>query len=99
MVKFGMTAGAGNVAIFNRIYSWRVRKVALAARRVQFALSGSERSRIMLGYSGKGMDGWRIGNDVAPVFSKFLSDVGRSFCMGGAVFGKVGRRCLLFRAL
>ena len=34
MVKFGMIAGAGNVVIFSRISSWRVRKVALAARRV-----------------------------------------------------------------
>ena len=34
MVKFGMIAGAGNVVIFNRICSWPVRKVALAARRV-----------------------------------------------------------------
>ena len=50
MVKFGMIAGAGNVVIFNRICSWRVRKVALAARRVQFCVfwvgSCSERSRI-----------------------------------------------------
>ena len=38
VVKFGMIAGAGNVAIFNRICSWRVRKVALAARRVQFCV-------------------------------------------------------------
>ena len=34
MVKFGMIARAGNFVIFNRICSWRVRKVALAARRV-----------------------------------------------------------------
>ena len=34
MVKFGMIAGAGNVVIFNRICSWRVRKVASVARRV-----------------------------------------------------------------
>ena len=57
MVKFGMIAGAGNVVIFNRICSRRVRKVALAARRVQFCVfrvgswsdmlgSFSERSRI-----------------------------------------------------
>ena len=38
MVKFGMIAGAGNVVIFNRICSWPVRKVALAARRVQFCV-------------------------------------------------------------
>ena len=53
MVKFGMIAGAGNVVIFNRICSWRVRKVALAARRVQFCVfwvgSWSERSRNGLG--------------------------------------------------
>ena len=41
----------------------------------------------------------RIGNDVSPVFSKFLSDVGRSFCVAGAVFGEVGGQCLLLRAL
>ena len=34
MMKFGMIAGAGNVVIFNRICSWRVRKVASVARRV-----------------------------------------------------------------
>ena len=32
----------------------------------------------------------RIGNDVSPVFSQFLSDVGWSFCVAGAVFGQVG---------
>ena len=50
MVKFGMIAGAGKVVIFNRICSWRVRKVALAARRVQFCVfrvgSFSDHSRI-----------------------------------------------------
>ena len=50
MVKFGMIAGAGNVVIFNRICSWPVRKVALAARRVQFCVvwvgSVSDHSRI-----------------------------------------------------
>ena len=53
VVKFGMIAGAGNVVIFNRICSWRVRKVALAARRVQFCVfrvgSFSDRARIILG--------------------------------------------------
>ena len=48
MVKFGMIAGAGNVVIFNRICSWR--KVALAARRVQFCVfkvgSWSDHGRI-----------------------------------------------------
>ena len=38
MVKFGMINRAGNVVIFNKICSWRVRKVALAARRVQFCV-------------------------------------------------------------
>ena len=76
MVKFGMIAGAGNVVIFNGICSWRVRKVALAARRVAVCVfwvgSWSERSRIGLGSVS---DRSRIGNDVSPVFSKFLSDV------------------------
>ena len=91
MVKFGMIAGAGNVVIFNRICSWRVRKVALAARRVQFCVfwvgSWSERSRIGLG---SWSDRSRIGNDVSAVFGKFLSDLGWSFCVAGAVFGEVG---------
>ena len=80
MVKFGMIAGAGNVVIFNRICSWRVRKVALAARRVQFCVF----------WVGSCSDRSRIGNDVSAVFSKFLSDVGWSFCVAGAVFGEVG---------
>ena len=92
MVKFGMIAGAGNVVIFNRICSWPVRKVALAARRVAVCVfwvgSVSDRSRIMVGTVS---DRSRIGNDVSPVFSQFLSDVGRSFCVAGAVFGEVGR--------
>ena len=49
MVKFGMIA----VVIFNRICSWQVRKVALAARRVQFCVSWvgtvSDHSRLILG--------------------------------------------------
>ena len=92
MVKFGMIAGAGNVVIFNRICSWRVRKVALPARRVQFCVfrvgSFSDHGRIILGSCS---DRSRIGNDVSPVFSKFLSDVVCSFCVAGAVFGEVGR--------
>ena len=31
-----------------------------------------------------------IGNDVSPVFSKFLSDVVRLFCVAGVIFGEVG---------
>ena len=62
MVKFGMIAGAGNVVIFNRICSWRVRKVALAARRVAVCVFwvGSSFGRIMLGSCS---DRSRIGND------------------------------------
>ena len=32
----------------------------------------------------------RIGNDTSAVFSKFVSDFGRSFFVAGAVFGEVG---------
>ena len=100
MVKFGMIAGAGNVIIFNRICSWRARKVPLAALRVQFCVfrvgSCSDRSRIGLGSFS---DRSRIGNDVSPVFSYFLSDLGWSFCVAGAVFGEVGGCCLLLRTL
>ena len=32
----------------------------------------------------------RIGNDVSPVFRKFLPDVKWSFCVAGAVFGEFG---------
>ena len=80
MVKFGMIAGAGNVVVFNRICSSRVRKVALAARRVQFCVF----------WVGSCSDRSRIGNDVSAVFSKFLSDVGWSFSVASAVFGEVG---------
>ena len=73
MVKFGMIAGAGNVVIFNRICSSRVRKVALAARRVAVCVfwvgSFSDRSRIILGSCS---DRSRIGNATSAVFSKFL---------------------------
>ena len=77
VVKFGMIAGAGNVVIFNRICPWRVRKVASVARRVAVCVfwvgSFSDRGRIVVGSFS---DRSRIGNDVSPVFSKFLSDVG-----------------------
>ena len=43
--------------------------------------------RIMLG---SWSDRPRIGNDVLAVFCKFLPDVGRSFCVAGAVFGEFG---------
>ena len=100
LVKFGMIARAGNVVIFNRNCSWPVRKVALAVRRVQFCVvwvgSWSDHARIMVGSCS---DRSRIGNDVSPVFSYFLSDLGWSFCVAGAVFGEVGGCCLLLCAL
>ena len=87
VVKFGMIAGAGNVVIFNRICTCRVRKVASVARRVAVCVfwvgTVSDHGRIF-------SDRSRIGNDDSPVFSKFLSDLGRSFCVAGAVFGEVG---------
>ena len=92
MVKFGMIAGAGNVVIFNRICSWRVRKVASVAWRVAVCVfwvgTVSDHSRNGLGSCS---DRSRIGNDVSAVFSKFLSDLGCLFCVAGAVFGEVGR--------
>ena len=87
MVKFGMIAGAGNVVIFNRICSWRARKVTSAARRVAVCVSWVGSWSDMVGTVS---DRSRIGNDVSPVFSKFLSDVVCSFCVAGAVFGEVG---------
>ena len=52
MVKFGMIPGAENVIIFNRICSWRVRKVASVAGRVAVCVFWvrlfSERFRIMI---------------------------------------------------
>ena len=90
-VKFGMIAGARNVVIFNRICFWRARKVTSAARRVAVCVfmvgSFSDHSRIMVG---SWSDRSRIGNDTSAVFSKFVSDFGRSFFVAGAVFGEVG---------
>ena len=40
---------------------------------------------------GSWSDRSRIGNDVSAVFRKFLSDLGCSFCVAGAVFGEVWR--------
>ena len=82
LAKFGMIAGAGNVVIFDRICSWPVRKVALAARRVQFCVfwvgSWSDRSRIVLGsFSDHG----RIGRALEMTFHLFSA----KFCemLGG----------------
>ena len=73
VVKFEMIAGAGNVAIFNRICSWRVRKVASVARQVAVCVfwvgSWSDHGRIVVGSFS---DRSRIGNDVSAVFSYFL---------------------------
>ena len=49
--------------------------------------SWSDHARIMVGSVS---DRSRIVNDVSAVFIKFLSDVGWSFCVAGAVFGEVG---------
>ena len=69
MVKFGMIAGAGNVVIFNGICSWRVRKVALAARRVAVCVFWVGSWSDVLGSCS---DRSRIGNATSAVFSKFL---------------------------
>ena len=50
-------------------------------------VSWSDHARIMVGSFS---DRPRIGNDVSSVFSKFLSDFGRSFFVAGAVFGEFG---------
>ena len=82
MVKFGMRAGAGNVVIFNRMCSWRVRKVASVARRVAVCVfwvgSVSDRSRIGLGSVS---DHGRIGRALEMTFHLFSAN----FCemLGG----------------
>ena len=69
-----MIAGAGNVVIFNRICSWRVRKVALAARRVQFCVfwvgTVSDHGRIMV-------ERTRIGRALEMTFQLFSTN----FCL------------------
>ena len=93
LVKFGKIAGARNVVFFNRKCSSGARKVTSVARRVA--------DWRVHGRNGLGSfsDRPRIGNDVSAVFSKFLLDVGWSFCVAGAVFGEVGWWHLLLRAL
>ena len=73
VVKFGMIAGAGNVVIFNRIIclSWRVRKVALAARRVAVLRF---LGRIILGSFS---DHSRIGRALEMTFQLFSAN----FCL------------------
>ena len=91
MVNFRTIAGAGNVVIFNRICSWRMRKVALAARRVAVCVfwvgTVSDHSRNGLGTVS---DRSRIGNATSAVFSTCLKDLRVQFCVAGAVFGEVG---------
>ena len=88
LVKCGMIAGPGNVVIFNRICFWRARKVTSAGCGLRF------HGRIILGSCSDILGSWsdrsRIGNDTSAVFSKFVSDFGRSFFVAGAVFGEVG---------
>ena len=74
MVKFGMIAGAGNVVIFNRICSWRVRKVALAARRVAVCV-------FWVGSCSECSDHSRIGRALEMTFQLFSAN----FCqmLGG----------------
>ena len=60
------------------------------------AVSWSDHGRIMVGTVS---DRSRIGNEVSSVFIKFLSHFGWSFFVPGAVFGEVGQRHLLLRAL
>ena len=68
MVKFGMIAGAGNVVIFNRICSWRVRKVASVARRVAVCGFWVGSCSDVLGSCS---DRSRIGNATSAVFINF----------------------------
>ena len=63
---------------------------------LRFAFSWSDHARIILGSCS---DRPRIGNDVSPVFRKFLPHVKWSFCVAGAVFGEFGGRHWLLRAL
>ena len=76
MVKFGMIAGAGNVVIFNRICSWRVRKVASVARRVAvcvFWVGSSDHGRICSERS-------RIGRALEMTFHLFSANFCQMLC-------------------
>ena len=76
-----MIAGAGNVVIFNRICSWRARKVPLAALRVQFCVfwvgSFSDRSRIVLGTFSERS---RIGRALEMTFHLFSANFCQMLC-------------------
>ena len=58
--------------------------------------SWSDHGRIMLGSCSNRP---RIGIDASAVFGAFFFVFGVQFCVAGAVFGQVGGRCLLLRAL
>ena len=77
-VKFGMIGRSGNVVIFNRICSWRVRKVASVARRVAVCVfwvgSWSDHGRIMVG---SWSDHSRIGRALEMTFHLFSAN----FCL------------------
>ena len=77
VVKFGMIAGAGNVVIFNRICSWRVRKVASVARRVA----------VCVFWVGSWSDHARIGRALEMTFQLFSAN----FCQSWVVILR-GRR-------
>ena len=93
LVKFGKIAGARNVLFFNTKCSSWARNVTSVARR---AADWQVHARNGLGTVS---DRPRIGNDVSAVFTKFLSDVGWSFCVAGALFDEFGGWHLLLRAL
>ena len=83
--KFGMLAGAGNVLISNRSCSWRVRKVPSAARQVAVCVFRVGSWPDILGsFSDRSC----IANNVSPVFSKFLSDIGWSFWCQRSIWWK-----------
>ena len=89
LVKFWWIAGARKVVIFNTKCVAEGGKVSSANGRFQFY-------NFMLGsWSNRP----RAVNNTSTVFGKFLLDFGMQFCVAGAVFGEVGGRCLLLRAL
>ena len=77
-MKCGMIAGPGNVVIFNRICSWRARKVTSAARRVAVCVfmvgSFSDHGRIILGsWSDHGRIGRALEMPLQPFSVNFAS--------------------------
>ena len=80
LVEVGMIAGAGNVVIFNRICSWRARKVTSAARRVAVCVfmvgSWSDHPRIRHGriMLGSWSDHARIGRALEMTLQPFSAN-------------------------